>query len=294
MGIAMPAIRLRGVVLPPRLAAAIRLARRNPTAAVGAAVLGVWVFIAITIPFWSPYNPLAQDIGNRLAAPSTQHLFGTDVLGRDLLARVLYGSRASLPAAVVVIAASLLLGGTYGMISGYAGGKVDDVMMRIADVTLAFPSIILAMAIAAALGASLTNAMLAMTAVWWPEFARVMRGQVLSVKELPHVEAARVVGASRTRIIRLHILPETFSPLVVKASLDFGNVILLAAGLSFLGLGVVPPTAEWGAMVSQARSAFGQWWVGAFPALAIASVVLSANFLGDGIRDFVDPRTRAA
>src|SRR5262249_1094210 len=157
---------------------------------------------------------------------------------------------------------------------------------------LASPAIILARAIAGALGPSLRNAMLAITAVWWPEFARLMRGQVLAVKEYPHVEAARVLGAGHVRIVTRHILPETFSPLLVKATLDFGNVILLAAGLAFLGLGAAPPAPEWGAMVSQARHALGLWWMRTFPALAIVTIVLSANFLGDGIRDILDPRMR--
>ena len=270
------------------------LVRRNPTAVIGALVLIAWVLIALTVPFWLHVDPLAQNLGDRLQPPSAQHWFGTEALGRDLLARVLWGARLSLPAALIVIVAALLIGGAYGAVAGYFGGIVDEALMRLADVTLAFPSIILALAIAAALGPSLRNAMLAMTAVWWPEFARVMRGQVLAVKEYPHVEAARVLGASNWRIITRHILPETFSPLLVKATLDFGNVILLAAGLSFLGLGSVPPAAEWGSMVSQAQSEFGYWWVGTFPALAIVSVVLSANFLGDGLRDLFDPRTRKA
>ena len=280
--------RRRGLASPLHTVAV--LVRRNPTAAIGACVLVGWVLVAITVPLWLHVDPLAQNIGDRLAAPSQAHAFGTDLLGRDILARVLWGSRLTLPTALVVIAAALVVGGTYGMVAGYAGGWVDEGLMRFADITLAFPSIILAMAIAAALGPSLTNAMLAMTAVWWPEFARVMRGQVLAVKEYPHVEAARVLGASHWRIITRHILPETFSPLVVKSTLDFGNVILLAAGLSFLGLGSVPPAPEWGAMVSDARSAFDQWWMGTFPALAIVSMVLSGNFLGDGLRDWLDPR----
>jgi peptide/nickel transport system permease protein len=271
-----------------------RLIVRNPTAVGGAAVLLVWIVIAITLPVWWHVDPVAQDFTDRLAVPSSQHLFGTDALGRDVLARVLWGSRVSLPAAIVVITAAALLGAAYGMIAGYVGGLVDELLMRFADVTLAFPSIILAMAIAAALGPSLAHAMLAMTAVWWPQFARLMRAQVLAVKEFPHVEAARVLGAGHLRVIIRHILPETFSPLLVKATLDFGHVILLAAGLSFLGLGAVPPTPEWGAMVSEAKDALAQWWLATFPALAILTVVLSGNFLGDGIRDLLDPRMRRA
>lgn len=190
------------------LAQIARLGRRNPAAAIGVVVLVAWVIIALTVSFWYPQDPLVQDMGNRVAAPSIEHPFGTDLLGRDILARVLYGSRLSLPTGVIVVALSLVIGGAYGMVSGYAGGRIDDVMMRIAEVFLAFPSVILAMAIAAALGPSLTNAMLAMIAVWWPEFARLMRGQVLSVREYPHVDAARVIGASPLRIMIFHILPE--------------------------------------------------------------------------------------
>jgi peptide/nickel transport system permease protein len=277
---------------PPAMLAVARFARRNPTAAFGAVILVTWAVIALTIPLWSASDPLAQNMDDRLVGPSSRHLFGTDLLGRDVLARVLWGARLSLPTALAVIAAALIFGGAFGMAAGYVGGRLDEAMMRLADITLAFPSIILAMAIAAALGPSLRNAMVAMTAVWWPEFARVMRGQVLAVKEYPHVEAARVLGASHWRIITRHILPETFSPLMVKATLDFGNVILLAAGLSFLGLGAVPPAPEWGAMVSEARTTFTQWWIGTFPGLAIVMVVLSANFLGDGLRDYFDPRIR--
>ncbi len=271
-----------------------RLFIRNPTAVAGAAVLLIWILIAVTLPIWGHVDPIAQNLADRLAAPSSRHPFGTDALGRDVLARVLWGSRVSLPAAVVVITAATVVGGVYGMISGYAGSIVDELLMRLADITLAFPSIILAMAIAAALGPSLPHAMIAMTAVWWPQFARLMRAQVLAVKEFPHVEAARVLGAGPLRIIVRHILPETFSPLLVKASLDFGHVILLAAGLSFLGLGAPPPTPEWGAMVSEAKDALAQWWLATFPALAIVTVVLSGNFLGDGIRDLFDPRMRRA
>lgn len=277
-------------VLGPRLAAVLKVARRNPMGTVGALVLVAWMLVAITVPIWSPYNPYTQDIANRLAAPSAAHWFGTDLLGRDVFARVMYGARVSLPVAVIVLAIAMIIGGILGMISGFAGGLIDELIMRFTDIALAFPGLILALAIAAALGPSLTHASIAMVVIKWPQFARLMRGQVLAVKEYQHVEAARVVGAGRIRISLLHILPETISPSLVLGSIAFGNVILTIAGLSFLGLGAVPPTAEWGNMVADAQSAFGQWWIGSFPALAIVTVVLSANFLGDGLRDFLDPR----
>ncbi len=276
-----------------RAVIAWRLARRNPMAAIGALVLLTWALIALTVPLWAPYDPNVQDVPHRLMAPSAQHIFGTDLLGRDLFVRVLYGARISLPAAALILAAAMLIGSIYGLISGYVGGIVDEALMRLTDVALAFPGLILSMAIAAALGPSLTHAAIALIVVKWPQFARVMRGQVLAVKELPHVEAARVVGARPARIVFRHILPETLSPILTIGSSVFGNTILSIAGLSFLGLGAVPPSPEWGSMVSDAQSAFGQWWIGTFPGLAIISAVLSASFLGDGIRDVMDPRTRS-
>jgi peptide/nickel transport system permease protein len=269
-----------------------RFVIRNPLVLLSGIMLSAWVIIALTISMWAPYDPLHQDIAKRLSGPNWTHLFGTDSLGRDVFSRVLYGARLSLPTAASVVAISIIVGGAYGLISGYIGGKLDEVMMRIADVTLAFPSIILAMAIATALGPSLRNAMLAMIIVWWPEFARLMRGQVLAIRENTHVEAARVMGATSFRIATRHVLPLTVTPMAIKGTLDLGNAIILTAGLSFLGLGATPPDPEWGAMISDARMTFGAWWLGAFPALAIITVVMSANFMGDGLRDYLDPKSR--
>ncbi len=267
--------------------------RRNRLAMVGVAVIVMWTIIALTAPYISPYDPIAQNLAERLREPSTVHLFGTDELGRDTFSRILYGARISLPAGIVIIAFALLVGSALGAIAGYLGGALDMVIMRIADVTLAFPSIVLALAIAAVLGPSLTNAMIAMIVVWWPEYARLMRGQVLATKNNEYVAAARVVGVPNAQILVRHIIPNTVAPLIVKASLDVGVAILTVAALSFIGLGAVPPTPEWGAMISAGRFKFYNWWLTTFPGLAMLTVVLAFNFLGDGVRDALDPRANA-
>lgn len=276
----------------PLLSAIRRFWHRAPLAVAGIVVIGIWVLIAITVPLWT-HDPNIQDMSAIVQAPSAQHIFGTDTLGRDVFTRVMWSARTSLPVAGVVLLISIAIGGTLGMISGFAGGLVDEFIMRLTDLAMAFPGLILALAIAAALGPSILHLSIAMIIVNWMGFARLMRGQVLAVRELPHVEAARIIGASPFRIAVLHILPETISPLLVLASLGFGSVILTISGLSFLGLGAVPPLAEWGAMVADGENIFVAWWLTYFPALAIMSVVLSANFIGDGLRDILDPRSLA-
>jgi peptide/nickel transport system permease protein len=267
--------------------------RNDPLLGIGSAVIIIWCLIALTVPIWSPYDPITyQNLGNKLAAPSRYHLFGTDSLGRDVASRVMYGSRISLPLSVIVVAISCLIGSAVGSVAGYAGGPLDEVLMRICDATLAFPSIVLALAIGAALGPSLQNVMIAVIAVWWPEYARLMRGQVLSVKNYEHVLSAECVGCSDIQILIKHILPLCMSPILVKATLDLGGVILVAAGLSFIGLGAVPPTPEWGVMINEGRLHFYQWWLATFPGLAILSIVLGFNFIGDSLRDLLDPVTR--
>jgi peptide/nickel transport system permease protein len=266
--------------------------RGHKAALVGGSIAALWLAVAILAPVLVPYDPLAQDLSARLEAPSGRHLFGADDLGRDVLSRVLYGARISLPMGGFVVLLTGLIGVSIGAVSGYLGGTVDDILMRVCDAVLAFPSLILAMAITAALGPSLNNAMLAIVAVLWPEYARITRGQVLAVKELEYVTAARAMGAPARRILWRHVLPNCLAPLIVKASLDVGNAILIAAGLSFIGLGAVPPTPEWGAMVSLGRQKFYEWWVATFPGLAILSVVMGFNFLGDGLQDLLDPRLR--
>ena len=268
----------------------LRTLVRNRMAMVGLTIILVWAVVAIAAPIVAPFDALAQKIEDRLSPPSARHLFGTDELGRDVFSRVVYGARISLPVGLLVILFATLAGALVGALAGYIGGVFDLLIMRLADITLAFPSIVLALAIAAALGPSLRNALIAMILVWWPEYARLMRGQVLSVKNDEYVQAARVLGASDGRILARHIIPNTLAPIIVKASLDAGSAILTIAALSFIGLGAVPPTPEWGAMISMGRFKFYQWWLTTFPGLAVLTVVLGFNFLGDGVRDAFDPR----
>lgn len=276
----------------PFVAALLSL-RRNPLAMAGLVVLLLWVVIAVIAPLIAPHQPNQQDIVNRLRGPSGKHLFGTDDLGRDIFSRVLYGARVSLPAAFLTIIVTGTIGITLGAFAGYVGGWVDNVIMRAADVVLAFPSIVLAMAITAVRGGpGLSNALLAIILVLWPEYARVMRGSVLALKSNEYVTAAEAMGATRTRILRKHILPGTDAPIVIKATLDIGAAVVLLAGLSFIGLGAVPPNPEWGAMLNASTAKFNDWWLGTFPALAIISVVISLNFVGDALRDALDPRLR--
>ena len=272
----------------------LRTLVRNRMAMVGAAIILIWAVVAIAAPIVAPFDALAQKIEDRLGPPSAQHLFGTDELGRDVFSRVVYGARISLPVGLLVILFATLVGALVGALAGYIGGLFDLLIMRLADITLAFPSIVLALAIAAALGPSLRNALIAMILVWWPEYARLMRGQVLSVKNDDYVQAARTLGASDTRILLRHIIPNTLAPIIVKASLDAGSAILTIAALSFIGLGAVPPTPEWGAMISMGRFKFYQWWLTTFPGLAVLTVVLGFNFLGDGVGDAFDPRMGGA
>jgi peptide/nickel transport system permease protein len=268
----------------------LRSLRRNPMAMLGLFIILFWAVAAIIAPFTSIRDPLAQTIEARLQAPSTQYWFGTDELGRDVFSRVIYGARISLPIGFVVILFAVIVGSLIGATAGYIGGTYDLLIMRLADITLAFPSIVLALAIAAVLGPSITNALIAMVLVWWPEYARLMRSQVLSVKNNEYVAASVALGGSHFRILLLHILPNTFAPILVKASLDAGSAILNIAALSFIGLGAVPPTPEWGAMISSGRYQFYSWWLTTFPGLAILMVVLGYNFLGEGVRDSFDPR----
>jgi peptide/nickel transport system permease protein len=255
------------------------------------AIIGFWVLVAITIPWWSPYDPVDR-VGEALQPPSGSHWLGTDGLGRDVLVRTFYGTRQSMPLALLVIVVGVTIGCVLGAISGFVGGWVDSVIMRIADIMLSFPAILLAMVVTAALGKGLYHIAIAMIIVWWPIYARLLRAQILSVKEQEHVEAARAAGAGKWRVLSIHVLPLSMTPVMVNATMDFGVVVLLAAGLSYVGLGAVPPTPEWGLSINEGTLYFHQWWIAAGPGIAILSIVLAFNFLGDGLRDYLDVRMR--
>jgi peptide/nickel transport system permease protein len=263
---------------------------RNPMALTGLALVLGWAFVAVAAPWIAPYDPIQQDVMHRLAPPSLHHWLGVDGLGRDVLSRVLYGGRVSLPVAGVVVVLASLFGTCYGALAGFYGRWVDELGMRAVDMVLSFPALILAMAIAAALGPSIKNSMLAMLLVWWPPYARLARGQVLALKECDFVPAARALGMGTPRLLLGHVLPNAIAPSLVLMAMDFGNAIIITAALSFLGLGAVPPTAEWGAMVSEGRELMQQWWISTFPGVAILVVSIACNFVGDGVRDAMDPR----
>jgi len=282
------AVLLRGALR--RKPGTIGSAWSQPLALTGIALAGAWILVAIFVPLIAPYDPLAQT-SNLFAEPSTAHLFGTDELGRDVLSRVLWGSRLSIPLAVFLVAMAVLIGSVIGALAGYFGGWVDEVVMRATDLVFAFPTIILAMAVTAALGPSLRNAVLAVLVVFWPSYARVVRGLVMSLGQSDYVSATRLLGASSRRALVVDVLPNVAGPVLVLATLDLGNAVLLLAGLSFLGLGSQPPTPEWGSMVNTGTQYFQRWWMGTFPGFAILSVVLAFNFLGDSLRDALDPRS---
>ena len=269
-----------------------RWLRRYGLATTGAVIVVAWILIALFSPWLVPYPVEQVDVANRLLPPSTAHWLGTDTLGRDVFSRLLVGSQVSLIAGVVVVAVGGLLGTLVGAAAAYAGGRIEEWMMRATDLVMCFPPVILAMAIAAALGIGVTNTILAMLVVWWPKFARLARSLVLVQRNQEYVEAAHVLGYGPSRILFRHIVPNAMGPLIVLLTMDVGTAILTFAGLNFLGLGVVPPTPEWGQMVSEGRELVEQWWVATFPGFAILSVVVGFNFLGDGIRDWLDPKSR--
>jgi peptide/nickel transport system permease protein len=266
---------------------------RNPLSALGLALSAAFILLAIAAPLLAPHDPLSMDPSNRLAAPSALHWFGTDDGGRDILARVIYGTRSSLLTALGILSLASVIGTGIGLASGYFGGWLDEALMRITDMFLAFPALVLAMGLAAALGPSLFNAMLATAVVWWPWYARLVRGQALHLKNEAFVEAARVAGASGLRIAVHHILRNCLTPIIVQMSLDIGYAILTLSSLSFIGLGAQPPTPEWGSMVSIGRDYFlDQWWIVTFPGLAIFLSVMAFNLLGDGLQETLSPRLR--
>ena len=259
---------------------------------IGGLVSMLWIIIAIFSNEIIPYDPLLQNLAKRFEPPSYEYWFGTDTLGRDIFSRVLVGSRLSLTAGLLTVVIAGTIGTLFGAVAGYYGGLVDDIMMRASEMVMAFPAIILAMTITATLGPSLYNTILAMVVVSWPNYARVMRSMVIHVKQNEYVDASRTLGSSKIRTLFKEVLPNSLGPVIVMSTLEFGNAILIFSGLSFLGLGAPPPNPEWGAMVANGMENFSYWWIGSFPGLAIFSVSIAANFLGDGLRDYLDPRMR--
>lgn len=271
----------------------LRLLRRNPSAVAGFIVITAMVLMAFSAPYLAPYDPIRIDLKARLSPPSRDHIFGTDELGRDILSRIMHGARISLRIGVLVILISGGLGALIGGVSGYVGKGSDNIIMRIMDVILSFPPLVLAMALAAAMGPNLNNAILAVAFVMIPKFARMVRGEALVVKEKQFIAAARSSGAGSMWIIVHHVVPNCLSSVIVLATLILGETILIAASLSFIGLGAQPPSPEWGAMISVGRKfLMDQWWYATFPGLFILLTVIGFNIFGDALRDILDPRIR--
>jgi peptide/nickel transport system permease protein len=271
----------------------LKLLSKNPSAVAGFFIIATMVLIAVSAPYIAPYDPIKISLRERLGAPSASHIFGTDEMGRDILSRVMHGARISLRIGVLVIAIAGGLGAVIGAVAGYLGRHADNIIMRVMDVILSFPPLVLAMALAAALGPNLNNAILAVAFVMIPKFARMVRGEALAVKEKQFIAAARASGAGSLWIILHHILPNCFSSVIILATLLLGETILIAASLSFIGLGAQPPTPEWGAMVSVGRKfLMDQWWYPTFPGVFILVTVIGFNILGDALRDILDPRIR--
>lgn len=285
--------------LRPRLKSfreSLYLMSKNILSLVAIIILVIIVLLALLAPYIVPYPQDISDeahIADKFQPPSKEHLFGTDELGRDVFSRTVYAARVSLSTAVIAVGLALIIGVPLGAIAGSVGGWVDNVIMRITDVFLSFPPLLLAIAMVSLMGSSLTNAIIAIAVSWWPWYTRLVRGQAISVKERKFVQAAETIGTPRRRIIFGHILPNTISPVIVQASMDMGGVILTVASLSFLGLGAQVPTPEWGLMISTGRNYFpDMWWCCIFPGLAIFITVLCFNLLGDAIREVLDPKTR--
>lgn len=274
----------------------IKILLRNKLSIVGLSIIVALIIIAILAPILAPYPGQAlgePNLKERLQPPSRLHPFGTDHLGRDILSRVIYGARTSLIVGFSVVLLALLIGLPLGLIAGYFGGKADLIIMRITDIFLAFPPLLLALLIATTLGRGMLNAILALAISWWPWYTRLARGMAISVKERPYVEASKAMGISDWKIMIRHVLPNSLSPLIVQATMDMGSAILEAAALSFLGLGVQPPTPDWGLMVSEGKDYFlNYWWYPVFPGLAIFITVMAFNLLGDAVREVIDPRLR--
>jgi len=270
-----------------------RRLRKNPLAMFGLFIVVLLIFFAITADVIAPYKYYEQNLMNSFQSPSKEHLFGTDEFGRDILSRIIHGSRISLQVGLIAVGISVIFGGFFGAVAGYYGGRIDNLIMRGMDILLSIPSILLAIAIAASLGPGLYNMMVAVGISTTPQYARIIRGSVLSLRGQEFVEAAKAVGSSDTRIIMKHILPNCLAPIIVQSTLGVASAILTAAGLSFIGLGIQPPTPEWGAMLSGGREYIRDYaYMTIFPGLAIMITILALNFLGDGLRDVLDPKLK--
>jgi peptide/nickel transport system permease protein len=270
----------------------LRRFSRNRLSIAGLAIILLWTGVALAAPVLAPHDPVTFDVASRMQPASRLHWLGTDFYGRDLFSRILYGARYDLAIALVAVGLAVSAGVLLGVVAGYYGRAVDEIIMRVTDVLLAFPSLVLALALASALGPGLWKAILAVGVVGIAGYSRLARGSTLALRAEAYIEAARAEGASDLRIMARYILPNIVSPIIVRATVGMGFTVLLAAGLSFIGLGAQPPTPEWGAMVNEGRNQLvtGVWWVSTFPGLAIMSLVLGFNLLGDGIRDLLDPR----
>jgi peptide/nickel transport system permease protein len=266
-----------------------RALKQNPLALLGLAIILVLLLIAATAPLIAPYDPLAQNLGQRLLPPSAKHWFGTDALGRDIFSRILHGTRVTLVIVMLVVISVGPVGLVIGTVSGYFGGPIDTILMRITDIFLAFPRLVLALAFVAVLGPGIENAVIAIACTAWPPYARVARAETMVIRNADYIAAVRLQGASQARIILKHVVPMCIPSVIVRTTLDMAGIILTAAGLGFLGLGAQPPMPEWGAMIATGREfIFDQWWVAAFPGIAICLVALGFNLFGDGLRDVLD------
>jgi len=265
----------------------------NPLSSFGLIIILLLILASVLGPSLAPDDPLEIAPDVRLTPPTLRHPLGTDEVGRDILSRILWGARISLQIGISVVFFSAMIGLIIGMVSGYYGGLLDQVLMRFTDIFISFPTLILAIAMTAALGPSLSNAVIAMIIVWWPIYARLIRSEVLVIKEKDYIQAIRVLGANPFKILAFHVLPNAVDTIIVRASIDFGNAVMFCAALSFIGLGAQPPQPEWGAMVTTGKDYLRDaWWLVTFPGLAIFLTVMGFNLLGDGIRDYLDPRLR--
>lgn len=274
----------------------LHILRKNPLSFISLIIILFLVFLAVFASWLAPYPDAYQGtphVEDKYQPPSLTHLFGTEYLGRDVFSLVIFGTRLSLTAGLMIVALSVVIGWPLGVIAGYSGGKIDDLIMRTTDMFLAFPSLVLALVIAFVLGPSLINSMIAISVTWWPWYTRLARADAASLKERTFVEASKAIGLSDRSIMVRHILPNTMAPIIVQSTMDLGTAILAEAGLSFLGLGAQPPTPEWGLMISAGRAvAFSAWWYATFPGFFIFLTAMAFNLFGDGLREALDPRLR--